>query len=328
MPEQMQRKVRIMQWMLLFSITLMGLKFYAWYITDSNAILTDAFESIVNVAAGTFAMFSMMYAARPRDDNHPYGHGKIEFVSAGFEGALVLLAGCFIFYESILGFITPHDISQPIVGAWLSGISGLLNFVMGYYLVQRGKKQHSSLMDANGKHLMSDTVSSIGLVGGMILIHFTGIGWIDNGLALVLAVYLFYTGYKIVRESLANLLDEQDIEKINQLIVILNEKRRPVWIDMHNFRVLKYGSMLHVDAHITLPWYQSLEESHAEVEAVQHLMEEEMGAEMEFFIHADPCIELSCSICPVQNCAHRKHEMERRLEWTTDNMLPDRKHVL
>jgi len=328
MPEQMQRKVRIMQLVLLFSIALMALKFLAWYLTDSNAILTDAFESIVNVVAGTFAMFSMMYAARPRDDNHPYGHGKIEFVSAGFEGALVLLAGCFIFYESIMGFINPHEITQPIVGAWLSAASGFLNFVMGYFLVRRGRKQHSSLMEANGKHLISDTVSSIGLVGGMILIHFTGVTWIDNGLALVLAVYLFYTGYKIVRESLANLLDEQDIEKIEQLVVILNEKRRSVWIDMHNFRVLKYGSMLHVDAHITLPWYQSLEESHAEVEAVQHLMEQEMGAEMEFFIHADPCIEFSCRVCPVEICAHRKHAMEKRLQWTTDNILPDRKHVL
>lgn len=328
MPEQMKRKVRIMQWMLLFSITLMGLKFYAWYITDSNAILTDAFESIVNVVAGAFAMFSMMYAARPRDEDHPYGHGKIEFVSAGFEGALVLLAGCFIFFESIKGFINPHEIIQPVVGAWLSGASGLLNFVMGYFLVRRGKKQHSSLMEANGKHLISDTISSIGLVVGMILIHFTGIGWIDNALALLLAIYLFYTGFKIVRESLASLLDEQDEEKIKQLIRILNEKRRPVWIDMHNLRILKYGSMLHVDAHITLPWYMSLEEAHAEVEAVQHLLEAEMGAEMELFIHADPCIELSCSICPVDNCAQRKSAMEKRLTWTTENMLPDRKHVL
>ncbi len=324
----MQRKVRIMQWMLLFSITLMSLKFYAWYVTNSNAILTDAFESIVNVVAGTFAMFSMMYAARPRDEDHPYGHGKIEFVSAGFEGALVLLAGCFILYESILGFVNPHEIVEPVLGAWLSGISGLLNFVMGYFLIQRGKKQHSSLMQANGKHLVSDTISSLGLVAGMILIHFTKIGWIDNALALVLAMFLFYTGYKIVRESLASLLDEQDLEKIKMLVNILNEKRRPVWIDMHNLRVLKYGQMLHVDAHITLPWYQTLDESHAEVEAVQHLLEKEVGGEIELFIHADPCIELSCRICTIENCVERKHKLEKRLTWTTENMLPDKKHFI
>ncbi len=328
MAEQMRRKVRIMQLMLMFSVVLMCLKFYAWYVTNSNAILTDAFESIVNVAAGTFAMFSMMYAARPRDEDHPYGHGKIEFISAGFEGALVFLAGGFIMYESIRGFIDPHEIVKPDVGAWLSGAAGLCNFAMGYFLVKRGTSQNSSLMKANGKHLISDTISSIGLVVGMLLIFFTKITWIDNALALILALYLIYTGFKIVRESLANLLDEQDIEKIRQLVEILNAKRKPVWIDMHNLRILKYGSMLHVDAHITLPWYLSLEEAHAEVEAVEQLLESEIGEEMEFFIHADPCIELSCGICPVENCAHRKTPMVKRLEWTTANMLPDRKHHL
>lgn len=312
--------------MLLFSLVLMGLKFFAWYITHSNAILTDAFESIVNVAAGTFAMFSMMYAARPRDEDHPYGHGKIEFVSAGFEGALVTLAGGFIFYHAIEGFITPHEFHRPEIGALLSALSGGINFAMGYFLVKRGKSQDSSLMVANGKHLISDTVSSIGLVVGLALIYFTGLKWIDNALALVLASYLMYTGFKIVRESLANLLDEQDLEKISQMIRILNEKRSPQWIDIHNLRVLKYGSVLHVDAHITLPWYNTLEDSHAEVTALEQLLQKEMGAEMEFFIHADPCIETSCSVCPIKDCTHRKHEMKQRLDWTEKNMLPDKKH--
>lgn len=324
----MKRKVRIMQWVLLFSILLMGLKFFAWYLTHSNAILTDAFESIVNVAAGTFAMFSMMYAARPRDEDHPYGHGKIEFVSAGFEGALVALAGGYIFYHAISGLISPPEFHSPEIGALLSALSGAINFIIGYFLVRRGKAQDSSLMVANGKHLISDTVSSIGLVAGLGLIYFTGLKWIDNALALVLASYLMYTGFKIVRESLANLLDEQDQEKIKSLIRILNEKRRPQWIDVHNLRVLKYGSVLHVDAHITLPWYYSLEESHAEVEALERLLQTEMGTEMEFFIHADPCLTPSCAVCPLQECVHRKSPMQQRLDWTEKNMLPDRKHSM
>jgi len=314
--------------MLAFSFLLMGLKFFAWYITHSNAILTDAFESIVNVGAGTFAMFSMMYAARPRDEGHPYGHGKIEFVSAGFEGALVALAGGFIFYQAIKGFITPHEFHSPEKGAWLSALSGGCNLIMGLFLVKRGKAQDSSLMVANGRHLISDTISSIGLVAGMVLIYFTGLTWIDNALALVLAAYLIYTGYKIVRESLANLLDEQDQEKIKQMIRILNDKRRPQWIDIHNLRVLKYGSVLHVDAHITLPWYYTLEESHDEVTALEQLLQTEMGAEMEFFIHADPCLTPSCAVCPVEPCAHRKSPMQKRLDWTEKNMLPDKKHSM
>lgn len=317
-----------MQVMLVFSCALMGLKFFAWYITRSNAILTDAFESIVNVVAGTFAMFSMMYAARPRDEDHPYGHGKIEFVSAGFEGALIVLAGGFIFYKAITGLIIPREVLHAETGAWLSALTGGCNLIMGLFLVKQGKADDSSLMKANGKHLISDTISSVGLVAGMLLIYFTGLRWIDNVLALVLASYLMYTGYKIVRESLGNLLDEQDREKIHQMIRILNEKRRPQWIDIHNLRVLKYGSVLHVDAHITLPWYLTLEESHAEVTALERLLQTEMGTEMEFFIHADPCLDMSCSVCPVENCQHRKRPMQQRLDWTEKNMLPDKKHSM
>src|ERR1044072_2078292 len=107
----MQGKIKIMRWMLLFSTVLLAIKFFAWWLTRSNAILTDALESIVNVVAGAFALFSIIYASRPRDEDHPYGHGKIEFVSAGFEGALVLLAGGFIIFKAIRGFFNPHEIA-------------------------------------------------------------------------------------------------------------------------------------------------------------------------------------------------------------------------
>lgn len=328
MIDSMRGKVKIMQLMLLFSTVLLAIKFYTWWITKSNAILTDALESIVNVVAGAFALFSISYAARPRDEDHPYGHGKIEFVSAGFEGALVLLAGGAIIFQAVRGFYFPHPIAKADVGAYLSAASGLCNFGMGYFLVQRGKKQHSALMQANGKHLISDTVSSIGLVIGMLLIHFTKISWIDNALAIAFGLYIFYTGSKIVRESLANLLDEQDKEKIDELIKVVNENRRPNWIDIHNLRVLKYGSGLHVDAHITLPWYLSLEQAHDEVDAVEKLVAKKIGAEIEFFIHADPCLPRSCPICSIHECPHRKAPHEKTLAWTETNMLPDRKHGL
>jgi cation diffusion facilitator family transporter len=197
---------------------------------------------------------------------------------------------------------------------------------MGYFLLSRGKKQHSALMQANGRHLISDTISSIGLVIGLILIYFTGLSWIDNALAIAFGFYIFYTGFKIVRESLGNLLDEQDKEKIEELVRVVNENRRPNWIDMHNLRVLKYGAGLHVDAHITLPWYLSLEEAHHEVDAVEKLVSKNIGAEMEFFIHADPCLPRSCPICSIHECPHRKAPHEKTLAWTEANMLPDRKH--
>lgn len=317
-----------MRLMLLFSLLLLTLKFFAWYITRSNAILTDALESIVNVVAGAFALFSIIYASRPRDEDHPYGHGKIEFISAGFEGALIFLAGGFIIYKAIIGFIYPHEIKVPVTGAILVAASGVCNFFMGFFLVRRGKSQHSALMSANGKHLLSDTISSVGLAAGLVLLWITKLHWIDNALAIIFGMYIFYTGFKIVRESFGNLLDEQDQEKISQLIKILNTNRRENWIDMHNLRILKYGSGLHVDAHITLPWYLSLEEAHDEVDAVEKLVVKEVSAEMEFFIHADPCLPKSCPICAKADCKVRKAEFVKRLEWTRENMLPDAKHTI
>ena len=116
--------------------------------------------------------------------------------------------------------------------------------------------------------------------------------------------------------------------KLNQVVEILNTNRREKWIDMHNLRVLKYGSHLHVDSHITLPWYEKLEDSHIEVTAVENLIKEKLEGEVEFFIHADPCLPNSCPICSVKNCIARKAEFVKQLEWTLENMLPDAKHTL
>jgi divalent metal cation (Fe/Co/Zn/Cd) transporter len=165
-------------------------------------------------------------------------------------------------------------------------------------------------------------------VVGLIIIYFTGLAWIDNVLAVLLGLYIIFTGFELMRESLGNLLDEQDQEKIDQLITILNKNRRENWIDMHNLRILKYGSGLHVDAHITLPWYLSLEQAHDEVEAVETLVTKEIGAEMEFFIHADPCLPKCCPVCAVQNCKVRRAALVKKLEWTKANMLPDAKHTI
>lgn len=329
MSEKFSRNRRaIMTWMLVFSSLLMALKFLAWRLTHSNAILTDALESIVNVAAGGFALFSVIYADRPRDENHPYGHGKIEFVSAGFEGALILLAGGLIVAKAIYGFYHPQPLERIDTGVWLTAAAGLCNLFMGLYLVRRGKLLHSVLMTADGKHLLTDTISSGGLVVGLIILHVTNIAWMDNALAIAFGAYIVFTGMALVREALGNLLDEADTERLTQLVDILNRNRRPNWIDIHNLRVLKYGTQLHVDAHLTLPWYLTLEEAHNEVSAVEQLVKSEFDRDIEFFIHADPCLPTSCPICSVHDCPKRQSPQVKQLDWTLQNTLPDKKHQL
>ncbi len=325
--ENDRRKINAIFVVLVISIILLAIKFTAWYITRSNAILTDALESIVNVVAGSFALFSIYFASLPSDENHPYGHGKVEFLSSGFEGGLIFIAGIAIIINSVWAFFLPPKLQSIETGVWLSAATGAVNFMMGKYLVSRGEKTHSLLMTANGKHLISDTVSSIGLVAGLFLILLTGKLWLDNVIAIIFGLIILITGFSLVKKSVTSLLDEADEEKLALLVTELNKHRKDKWIDIHNLRVIKYGPNLHVDCHITLPWYDTLEESHAEVDAVEKFVKESLGRNVEFFIHSDPCVmPRSCTVCLLKNCIHRKSPMQQKIEWEISNMLPNRKH--
>lgn len=326
--EQWKFKIKTMRAILIIGCVLMIIKFAAFFITHSNAILTDALESIINVVAGGFALYSLYYSSQPKDSDHPYGHGKIEYLSSGLEGSLIVVSGIAIVIKSVHSFFFPVQLHSLDVGLYLTLLTGVCNYVMGRYLIRIGGRHNSTAMIADGKHLISDTVSSVGIVIGLLVIYFTKIYWLDNLIAVLAAVYICYTGYKLLKESVTSLLDEADAEKLDMVIGILNKSRREKWIDMHNLRVLKYGAHLHVDAHITLPWYDNLETSHAEVALVENLIKKQLGDELEFFIHADPCLPISCPICVVQNCPVRKAEFVKRLEWTLENLLPDEKHRL
>lgn len=324
----MKARIRLMLIGLLVSITLLIVKFTAYFLTHSNAILTDAVESIVNVAAGAFALFSIYYASKPADEDHPYGHGKIEFFSSGFEGGMITIAGLGMIGKGILAFFHEDEIHSIDLGIYLSVFAGIINYGIGFVILKQGKKSNSDLMMSSGKHLISDSISSIGLIIGLALVYFTRIVWIDYVVAIIFGVYITYSGFKILRESVLNLLDSADSEKIKHLLEILNNNRRPGWIDIHNLRILKYGTVLHVDCHVTLPWYNNLEQTHYEVDAIEKLIKKESPHDLEFFIHADPCLPISCGICQIENCAHRQHSFVKKLEWDLKNVLPDRKHQL
>lgn len=323
---QEKKNIRIMGFGLAISTLLMALKFVTYYLTGSGGVLSDALESVINVLAGGFALYSLFYAARPKDRNHPYGHGKIEYLSSGFEGGMILLAGLAMVAKGGWGFFERYEVHRADAGAALSAAAGLVNFFLGSYLVRYGTRHNSLLIVADGRHLITDTVSSIGLVLGLLLIWLTGLDWIDYAVTIVFGVSIIYTGFKLVRESVTNLLDEADEKKLEQLVSLLSMNRQPRWIDIHNLRVLKYGSQLHVDCHMTLPWYLTLEEAHNEVSQVERLVRQNLDQQIEFFIHADPCLPTSCPICTISDCAVRKAPFARRVEWSTHNVLPDQKH--
>ncbi|MBK6994300.1 MAG: cation transporter [Lewinellaceae bacterium] len=319
--------VRVQQWVVITSIVLFVLKVTAYFLTNSVAVLTDALESTVNVVTGFTGLYSLRLAAKPRDDDHPYGHGKIELISASFEGILILVAGLIIVYEALINLMHPHTVGQLDTGIMIVSFTAIVNYALGLWCIRTAKEQHSVALEASGKHLHSDTWTTAGIVVGLLLLRFTGIAWIDSAIALVFALFIIVEGGKIIRKTIAGLTDEADAELLKRLIVALNQQKRDNWIDLHNLRVIKYGSVLHLDCHITVPWYFNVNQAHTEVDSLDLLIAKEFDQSLELFVHTDGCVPPgSCRVCPIQNCEVRKAPFEGRLEWTLENVTLNQKH--
>lgn len=323
-----RENLRIQKWVVVIAITLFALKIIAYFLTHSIAILTDALESTVNVIAGFIGLYSLYIAAKPRDENHPYGHGKAEFLSAAVEGTLIILAGLIIIYEAIQSFIRPRPLQKLDYGILLVAITALINFVVGSISIRMGKKNNSLALVASGRHLQSDTWSTLGIMAGLALIYFTGIAWLDSAVAILFAGIILFTGYRILRSSLAGIMDEADKELLLKMVAQFNESRRENWIDLHNLRVIKYGGQLHVDCHLTVPWYFNVREAHREIDELEMLIKRSFGGSLELFVHSDDCLDYSCKICCKQDCTVRQHDFVQRMPWTLDNILSDRRHRL
>lgn len=307
-------------------LILLIIKFAAWIITGSNAILADALESIINVLAGSLALFSIYYASRPRDAEHLYGHGKMEFISSAFEGILIFAAGLVIVGKAIYNFIEPQELEELHVGILLTTGAGLVNFILAIILIKKGRENHSMAMEADGKHLLSDAYSTVGMLIGLVLVWFTDQVWLDNLVAMIFGVLLLRIGYKVAKTALGGILDETDEKLVNQIIEVLEKHRQPDWIDIHNLRIIKFGSELHVDCHLTLPWYYTIERGHEIIDSIEEIVNREIGRNVEFFIHIDPCRPNSCHICPKSDCEVRQHDFKNRLPWTRDKVLGVERH--
>lgn len=305
---------------------LMGIKFVAWRLTHSTTILSDALESIVNVVAGAFALYSLYLAAKPRDVDHPYGHGKVEFISAGFEGGLVVLAGGIIIWRSVEALLAEQHLHDLDTGIWLTAAAGGLNLFLGLLLKKRGKNAHSITMEASGTHLLSDAWSTVAMLVGLVVIQLTGLLWLDQVFAMAFAMFIILTGLRVFRRSVAGIMDEADLKLASDVIATLEEHRPAQWIDVHNFRMIGYGPVLHIDCHVTLPWYYDLQHAHDEIAAIERLVNDKHDREVELFIHMDPCIQASCAICALQECPERKTPFQRRVKWDATSVLGNAKH--
>ena len=296
--------------------------------THSLSVLSDALESIVNVLAGLIGLYSLYVASKPKDKDHPYGHGKAEFVSAAFEGSLIITAGFIILYESINTFFEPATLHNLDNGIWLLLATAILNMVAGLFAKSQGKKNKSLALSSSGQHLLIDSYTTYAIAIGIGLVLFTGYKIIDAVIAIAMGLWIIYNGYKIIRESLAGIMDEADMALLDEVILELNHTRNSNWIDMHNLRVIKYGALMHIDCHLTVPWYFNVNEAHAAVDEFTKLIKNKFGESVEFFVHTDGCMTYSCPICTIEHCEKRTSVFEQKLNWTRENVLSDLKHQL
>ena len=322
-----QGKIKYQLLVFLVGIVLMAGKFVAWIITNSNAIFTDALESIINVVVGAFGLYSLILSAKPKDIDHPYGHGKIEFISASIEGVLIAIAGIVIILKSGYNLFYPQQLNDLNTGLVITAIAGVINFIFGILAERKGIKENSLVLTASGKHLKSDAWSTFAIIIGLALVLFTGLIWVDSIVAIIFGVIIGITGYRILKQSIAGIMDQSDFVLIAEIIDVLDKNRSKNWMDVHNLRVIKYGNIFHIDCHLTVPYYFNVNEAHTEVSKVDHLVNSSFNNQVELFVHTDGCVPPSqCAICIKEDCPVRQQSFKQQLTWDLGNVMQNQKH--
>lgn len=262
---------------LVLGFVMLVLKMGAYLLTGSAAILGDAAESVVHVAAVMFASYSLWLAEQPADDNHPYGHSKIAFFSTGIEGALIVATAVFIIYESIRRWVGGLTVSNLDQGVWLTVLTIALNGGLGVYLIQTGRKSHSLILVSNGRHVLTDCWTSLGALGGLGLMHLTGNAWWDPLCGLIMAANILFSGYGLIRRSVTGLMDEADPALAQDLEKALAAATAAHGVTYHALRHRDAGHVHYVDVHLLFPDDISLWDAHraaTEIEsAVIHSVE-------------------------------------------------------
>ena len=323
-----QQNLRVQKWITALSVILFITKIIAYYFTNSLAILSDALESIVNVVAGFIGLYSLYVAAKPRDLEHPYGHGKAEFISAAAEGGLIVSSGLLILYEAVVNFIITKPLEKLDTGVWLIAATAVVNLVAGLGCLKIGKKNNSLALQSSGKHLIIDTYSTLAIIAALVIILFTKFFWVDKVVACVIAVVIIFNGYSIIRRSLAGIMDEADMKLLERIVRLLNDNRRPNWIDIHNLRIIKYGSVLHIDCHLTVPFYLNVMEAHDEVDALRGNIIEEFGELVEMFVHTDGSYPVSCAVSFNKDGKTEMRSSNENNKWTIENIMKNERHGL
>ncbi len=317
---QIRQRIIAITAAILTGALVMAAKFYIYRTTLSTAILADALESVINVAASAFALGSILLAAVPPDKNHPYGHGKIEYFSAGFEGALIILAAVLIFKTALPRIFESTHIHNLEEGLWLLIVTSVVNMILGLWLIRSGEKTRSLALVADGKHVITDVYTSAGVIVGLFMVNVTGWYWMDGVVACFVGVNILYTGGVLVQQSFKGLMNASEPKLLQEITDILNKNRRDIWIDVHQLRAWSSGNLVHIDFHLILPRNMLLEEAHKESKDLENLIIRQFKGEANVLIHMDPCIDADCPICANFICGKRSSSLEGRIAWSVESV--------
>lgn len=312
---------------LVTSLVVLAIKFYAYFQTSSAGILSDAMETIVNVMTAIVAIFVLKYALAPADKEHPYGHGKLEYFSAAFEGGVILFAALAIIYESIMSFIHKEEIKNLEVGLLYIIAGAALNAIVGLYIKKIGQRQNSETLKASGTHLMADVKTTVGIVVGLILYKLTGWAWIDPLLGVLVGVWLIVESAQIIRENIGGLLDSTDLSSIQELSEKIDKHLSPDIIDIHNLRIIRSGSFHHIDAHLVVPQYYEISHVHELLHNFEKQVVLDYKFDGEFAFHTDPCYQKYCGVCRVENCPIRVAPFVARAKMTPEHLVAGPQHT-
>lgn len=278
---------RLTVWTIVIGVAIFLLKAWAWWLTGSVALFSDAMESIVNVVASVAAWYAIRLSYTPADDNHPYGHHKAEYLSAVLEGVLIVVAALLIMREATLAFQTSELEAMPVLGLVINGVAGIGNAIWAYVLIKVGRAARSPALIADGRHLWTDVVTSAGVIVGLILALATGWLWLDPLMAIIVAINILYHGWKMVSASVQGLMDTavdpQDLEEIEKLVAANCDGA----IEFHDLKTREAGRARFIEFHLVVPSAMSVEHAHRICDRIEEAFRHKMS-DAKVTIHVEP----------------------------------------
>ncbi|MCS7297299.1 MAG: cation diffusion facilitator family transporter [Bacteroidia bacterium] len=317
-----------LRWSLGSALVVLFFKGLAYAIGGSAGFFSDAGESLINILTAVLGMYGIWWARQPRDPDHPYGHGKVDALISAIQALIVISTAAVLAILILSGTYKPPNFQSTQTALLCEGLAISINAALAIWLWRWSHRYHSTILRAESLHLIGDIGTSCA-----VLLSFLALKWglppaIDKGMGLIVVGIVGYGALRILRQTGATLVDAQDQHLLQRLAHAIEKHHRPEWIDLHNVRIQRYGTALHIDGHVTLPWYWSLQQAHTSMKELEALIRRELQAEVEFFWHMDPCEPVCCSACKVEGCEYRQSPFQERHVISPKSLFVNQKTAL